>query len=197
MPAIVNIRGTSGSGKSTIARAIMALYTTHAPMRVRDRRQPIAYLCSRPLHRPLVVVGHYETDCGGTDTINGMDEIYSHVRAAARNGYNVLFEGLLSSAEKNRAIALHNDGFDLHVLHIDIPLEECVKSVEARRQGAYERKLAAGKSVEPPQPLNPKNTQSKWTGTRTTMRRLAEAGVKCYAGDRDYVLAEARRILGV
>jgi ABC-type oligopeptide transport system ATPase subunit len=194
---IVNIRGTSGSGKSTIARAIMALYTTRAAVRIKERKQPMMYLCSGAGLPTLAVIGHYETDCGGTDTINGMDEIYNWVRQANQRGYNVLFEGLLSSAEKNRAIQLHQDGLDLHVLHIDIPLEECVASVDLRRYNSYRRKRDAGKAVEQPKPLNPMNTKNKWTGTRTTMKRLAEAGIKCYSGDRAYVLAEARRILGL
>lgn len=195
MPHVVNIRGTSGSGKSTIVRAVMALYSTRSAVRVKERKRPIMYLCSRIDAPTLAVIGHYETDCGGTDTINGMDAIYGLVRQASAAGYNVLFEGLLSSAEKNRAIKLHQDGLDLSVLHIDIPLEECITSVEHRRLAAYRRKVNAGKDVDVPAPLNPKNTKSKWQGTRTTMQRLAEAGIKTFTGDRASVLTETRRIL--
>lgn len=211
MSKIVNIRGTSGSGKSTLVRQIMAQFTSVKPSHIAGRKRPISYLCEREGLKPLIVIGHYETDCGGTDTIPNMDEIYRRVRAAAGSGYNVLFEGLLSSAESRRTIELKQDGYDIRVVHIDIPLEECIASVEKRRAGAYQRKLQEydehviemqrlgkkPKKVLPkePGPLNPKNTESKWKGTRSTVRRLEGAGIQTYKGDREYAIGITRMLL--
>ena len=175
---IINIRGTSGSGKSTLIRRIMDCYETKMAVRRSDepkRKQPHGYILSRPKGRDCVIVGHYETPCGGCDTINGMDRIYQLVREGAEAGYDVIFEGLLISAEFNRTYALHTDDLDLFVVGLDIPLEKCVDSVNERRWAKNPAKPG----------VNPKNTESKWKGTRSTMKKLAEHGVDAQWADRD------------
>lgn len=169
---IINIKGTSGSGKSTIVRKIMDLYKGQKiPYKEAGRRQPIGYVLyrSEAQHsgKPLAVVGHYETACGGCDTINKMDRIYELVRQAHQNGYDVLFEGLLLSAEFQRTYKLHADELPLLVLGMDIPLDVCIESVNKRRWA---------KNPDKP-PVNPKNTESKWKGTKSTIRKLQEHGV--------------------
>ena len=78
---IINIRGTSGSGKSFLVRHIMRLYPKQVPVYVSDRRQPISYTLSRS-GRKLLVVGHYESVCGGCDTVHSMDAIFDLVRSS-------------------------------------------------------------------------------------------------------------------
>jgi len=175
---IINIRGTSGSGKSTLVRRIIDAYDTKMAVRRSDdpkRKQPHGYILSREGKRDLALIGHYETACGGCDTINGMDRIYQLVRESADAGYDVLFEGLLISAEFNRTYALHTDGYDLTVVGLDMPLDVCVDSVNQRRWA---------KNPDKP-PVNPKNTESKWKGTRSTMKKLQEHGVEAVWADRD------------
>lgn len=189
---IINIRGTSGSGKSTLVRKILELYQERVVFRADGRKQPLGYVYKHPCDSApsLAVVGHYETDCGGCDTISGMDKIYDLVRASADRGFDVIFEGLLISAEVNRTAKLHEDGYELNVLHLDLPIEECVASINTRRAAKAER---TGKPKPPP--VAEKNTISKHKGSRQSCKRLHAAGVKVYSGDRDYALSMARSLL--
>lgn len=209
---IINIRGTSGSGKSTVARDIMALYTGgRRKFFSPERKQPLGYTLNRgtvsKTGRGLAVVGHYETPCGGCDTITSMDRIFDLVRISHTAGYDVLFEGLLISAEVNRMAQLHLDGLPTHVVLLDVPLEECLRSVNERRRRQYDDRLgrlrrendereAAGKKPVLPYPeyrgeVNPKNTESKWKGSRQATARLQSLGVSCCTADRgaavDYI----------
>lgn len=182
--AIINIRGTSGSGKSTLVRRVMELYETKAAVRLKEgRKQPIGYILSKSMHNALALVGHYETDCGGCDTIANMDEIYANVRQASFANMDVLFEGLLISADANRIIQLHKDLLahtTVRVIALDTPLELCIESVNNRRRGAAERKGRDYKGD-----VNPKNTTSKFAGVKSSMKRIEAAGVPCSWESRD------------
>lgn len=92
---IINIRGTSGSGKSHLVRSVMDLYGLRTKFFVENRKQPIGYTAHRRTSgRNLSVLGHYETACGGCDTIPSLDQIFS--RAMKAHGeHDVLFEGLI------------------------------------------------------------------------------------------------------
>jgi thiamine pyrophosphate-dependent acetolactate synthase large subunit-like protein len=183
---IINIRGTSGTGKSTIVRAIMAHYDTRMKVRVEGRKQPLGYICHKHNHPSLAVVGHYETACGGCDTISPLDRIYELVEQSAQRNYDVLYEGLLISAEVNRAVDLASR-HDLVVMHLDVPLDVCVDSINQRRWA---------KNPDKP-PVNPRNTEQKHKGTKRAVERLAEAGVECHSGGRDVILELIERKLGL
>ena len=172
---VINIRGTSGSGKSTLIRRLVELYAEKTPVHVEGRRQPLFYELRDPNRPPLSLLGHYETACGGCDTIPSMDRIYDLVRERLGAGDSVLYEGLLISAEVNRAVALHTDGFDLTVVHLQPPLELCVDSVNQRRWA---------KTPDKPG-VNPKNTEAKFKQTIATCKKLAAQGITVIEADRD------------
>lgn len=172
---IINIRGTSGSGKSTLIRRVMERYDRCLSVRVPDRRQPIGYILQEEGRKSLAVVGHYETACGGCDTITSMDTIYDKVRRSHGMGMHVLYEGLLISADFNRAYALHQDQLPLLVIGLDTPLDLCLESVNMRRWA---------KNPDKP-PVNPKNTESKFKGVRSTMKKLQDHGVAAEWHDRE------------
>lgn len=181
MNCVINIRGTSGSGKSHLARRIMALYPEREDIFVEGRKRPFATLFKRPDGRNLFVIGHYETDCGGADTIADYDTYFQRARIEWLAGNDVLFEGLLSTPETRRTIELNElTKGELFVYFLDVPLQQCVDSVNSRRQAKAAR---SGKG--PPDPLNPKNTESKHKQAKVAMRKLKEAGVTCYEADRE------------
>lgn len=186
---IINIRGTSGSGKSTLVRAIMDLYPHRLPRHVEGRKRPLYYLLARPAphSQTLAVIGHYETPCGGCDTITNVDQVYEEVRRQHEAGHDVLFEGLLISAEQRRTIQMHRDGLPLLVAAIDIPLEECLASVNARRAA---RNPELGE-------VNPKNTTSKWKAVRSCMRKFGAEGIQTFSGSRAVVLEHLLLDLGL
>lgn len=176
---IVNVRGTSGSGKSTLIRAVMAQYANKTPIMVEGRKQPIGYLLSAKRLPDLTVLGHYETECGGCDTIscdNATDATFAMVREWHARGRNVLFEGLLISAEANRTIALHRDGLPLLVVSLTTPLEDCLAGIQERR--------ARKGTTRPLGPNTMKNLQSKQKGAATCCRKFREAGMAVLETDR-------------
>ncbi len=180
---IINIRGTSGTGKSHLVRQVMVAMNKAGdpiiPQHEANRRQPIGYVLIRPIGAPgrsILVVGHYETPCGGCDTINKMDRIYELVRKGVDRGYDVLFEGLLISAEVNRTQKLHDDDLELTVIALtEIPLQECLDSVNKRRWAKHPDKPG----------VNPKNTEAKWKQTRRSCARLEEAGIEVHRVNRE------------
>lgn len=194
---IINLRGTSGSGKSTVTRAVMERYPQHTKVKVAGRKQPIGNILDGALEGgvpgralpPLYIPGHYETPCGGCDTITSMDTIYEHVRKAVSAGMDVFFEGLLLSSEFNRTLALAEDfGRDqLLVIGLDLPLQECVDSVNGRRRA---------KRGEDAPGVNPKNTESKWKATRSVIAKLEAHQVRCEWQGREGALRRVLEELG-
>lgn len=191
----------------------MECYATRSAFYVPKRKQPIGYLYRREgPGRALAVVGHYETACGGTDTINGLDEIDRLVRLSHNSGHDVLFEGLLISSEVARAIALWNDTKELLVVALDTPLDQCLASVNARRDAGHQERLARveaqnaerrewkKKELPLPEPkggVNPKNTTSKHRAVELSMARLQEGGVPALWLSRDGAFNEIKRRLGL
>lgn len=186
----INIRGTSGSGKSTLVRKLMEhpAYALTSRVRAQGRKQPLGYMFHRRngSGRGLYVAGHYETACGGCDTIPSYDENYSHIRKAHSADMDVVFEGLLISAENRRLIELHNDYPGLvYVIALDVPLDVCLESINSRRR------VKKPEAVD----VNPKNTESKHKGVKSSMKKLAEAGVASSWENRDTAYAKLVELL--
>ena len=188
---LINIRGTSGSGKSHIIRQVMEAYggkDSFIRQKLEGRKQPLAYFKTNDeTHRFLYIPGHYETACGGCDTIHGNDTIFDLVRKAHGNGYDVLFEGLILSVEFNRTLLLAQECAPVRVFAINIPLEECLASINFRRQL---------KNPDAPD-VNPVNSKNKWQQTQRAMERLKLAGVDARMGNREEVLAWTKESLRV
>lgn len=188
---IINVRGTSGSGKSTIMRGVMRSAGYHQPHYEEGRKQPLFYTFMLPGRaRPVALIGHYEGDCGGCDTISGLDRTFALIRRLHSEGFHVLFEGLLITAEVVRTAQLHQDGLPLVVFGLSLPLEECLASVEGRRRAKAER---LGRPAPPP--LDPKNTESKHRGNVAACNRLRQAGVEVRWRGREEAAGEILALL--
>jgi hypothetical protein len=174
---LINIRGTSGSGKTTIVRQIREYYPTVARVMEPDRRQPISYVHNTRIAYPhiktLGIVGHYEAECGGCDTIASLDKIFSLVKQADDMGMDCIFEGLLISGDLWRVLELHQEGRELLVVALDTPIEVCIESVNTRRLRRFTRKGHPEKYT----PVKEKNTVSKHRGVVKTTERLQAEGV--------------------
>lgn len=184
---VINVRGTSGSGKSTLVRRITECYQSRERYYEPGRKQPIGYVYHRPEGRSLAVIGHYETPCGGCDTIPKMEHIFELVRKSHAAGLDVLFEGLLISADVKRTLALHEEGLPLVVVQLDVDIDTCLDSVNQRRRA---------KKPDAPD-VNPKNTISKHRGVVKSMEKLREAGVKHYTAGRVAAFNLIRTELGL
>jgi thymidylate kinase len=129
---LINVRGTSGAGKTTVVRALMAQCPRKAIYGIFGPRLPEAYKLTLP--HPAYVIGPYLTPCGGCDRILPFALIPQLIEKYAQQGH-VVFEGLLLSTfygDIGRLLETR----DSVVLFLDTPLELCIERVEARRRAA-------------------------------------------------------------
>ena len=147
MGLVINLRGTSGAGKTWLVREVMAAYRRggsepHAITRD-GRSRPIGWRLEHPSGgRALCVVGDYQGARGGTDTIplkdGGLDEAFRLANSETSAGRDVLLEGYQLSWERDRTVELaahqRSRGQAVHVLCLDVPLSRCVQNVVRRRR---------------------------------------------------------------
>lgn len=186
---IVNIRGTGGSGKSTIVRKIANLYSggTEA-FYIDGRKQPYFYLCSRANNegRQLCIVGGYETPTGGCDNIKTVDEAYTIVRSQAEQGRDVLFEGIMVQDDVRRFIELSAQ-FPTAVVYLTTPLEQCLAGIQSRRDARGDDR-----------PMKSENTKKRMDRqVRSMIPRLEKASVRVVKTDRDDAVVQVASLLGV
>src|SRR6266496_3953960 len=137
---IVSIRGTHGSGKSTIVTKIMAKYgaTPFYGAQRTPKSKPESYLLSLNGSTPLYVIGPYTTACGGADAIQPYSEIWPRVEKAANMVSHVLFEGALVSSSygsigHSMQRRIDENGEDCVFAFLDTPLDLCLERIRQRR----------------------------------------------------------------
>jgi hypothetical protein len=154
---IIQIRGTSGSGKSTVMRQVMLTLGEWLPIRREGRKQPLGYQ-----HADIVVLGHYESPCGGCDTIGSARAVYTLIQET--DAPIILCEGLLLSEDVKWSSQLP----DLRIIYLTTPLEQCITQIQQRR-------LAVGNS----KPLNTDNTTHRVGVIERSRVKLGALGVCC------------------
>jgi hypothetical protein len=179
---IINIRGTSGAGKSFIAYRLMDQFKTRADLKqtFAGRERIVGVRLSAPKRRDLVLAGRYTTACGGCDCLSwkgAADDIMGLVKKWNADA-DVLLEGLMvSSWAAPRLLTLCND-YGATLIQLTTPLEDCLDAVQSRRD---KRAADAGKEALP---LNPKNTASKWRSVYTQGVTLKALGARIEFLDR-------------
>lgn len=161
---IIQIRGTSGSGKSTVMKQVMERLGPWAPMYASGRKRPLYYKSSGEWR--AVILGHYESPCGGCDTIGSARAVYDLIQEI-RDGYEgipILSEGLLLSEDVKWSSQLPG----LRCLFLNTSLARCLSQISGRRA-----------EVGNDKPLNPANTENRVGTIERARIRLVEAGVKC------------------
>lgn len=169
---IIQIRGTSGSGKTTAMRTVMETITGKSPMDgwkqvMREgRKKPIAYW-----RNGLYVLGHYESACGGCDNVGSAAKVFDEIAAlgiATQVGVkseNILAEGLLLSEDFKWTNLLGQMGHDVRVYFLTTDVETCLQQIRLRRELAGNTK-----------PLNENNTRNRVARIESARIRLTEAG---------------------
>ncbi len=159
---VIQIRGTSGSGKSTVMKNVMnagewnAVYTP-------GRKRPLYYKSVAADWPSTVVLGHYDTPCGGCDTIGSARAVYDLIQKI-EGAAVILCEGLLLSEDVKWSSQLP----DLKVIYLLTPLEQCLRQIEGRRKAAGNDK-----------PLNPHNTSNRIGVIERSRLKLLEKGIEC------------------
>jgi hypothetical protein len=162
---LIQLRGTSGSGKSTAMRKIMSSLVGLEPHHVPRRKAPLFYITPKFYLPRTVVLGHYETPCGGCDTIGSARQVYELISTFPHD-VDVLCEGLLLSEDTKWTSQLVADGWDVRVLFITTPVERCLEWIKARRLDAGNEK-----------PLNPSNTVNRVKVIERARNKLSASGI--------------------
>lgn len=158
---IINIRGTSGSGKSWVVRRVMEDYGFWNGFYVPGRKQPLYHYPEDG--RSIAVLGHYNSPCGGCDTIGSAKQVYTLIQKLSQAKV-IIAEGLLLSEDVKWSSYLK----DLRVIFLTTSIEQCITQIEARRKEAGNDK-----------PLNRYNTENRVGVIERARVKLLTAGVDC------------------
>jgi len=177
---IISIRGTSGSGKTHLARAVMDRLGPRQEIPQEGERQHVGYVCFGP---PLLrVLGRYNVASGGADRISNRELAFRLLGEWAPSGH-VLYEGLLIGNEVQRTILLNRTN-PTHVIFLDVPLDACLEAINARRASRGET-----------EPVSLKKTTEKFEELKRVRFRLKDAGVKTYYLGREAALDQVLNLL--
>lgn len=160
-----NLRGTNGSGKTTVARAVIKEFGC-VPSRLEGKKVRIYQGQIRKL--PLFVLGDYHTDCGGCDTIPSVKIVAELLVKLREQGHGVVFyEGLMISHMLGTVGAtVHPWGMDHTMGFLDTPVQTCIDRVLARR-------MAKGNT----RPFDPnKNLVKDYRAVQQCMRNAVAGG---------------------
>lgn len=180
MTTIYNIRGTNGSGKTTVARSFLSTYPVdlsayHSPTKrdpAKMRRYP-----GTINEDAVLLLGSYATACGGMDKHpagKGFAVPQEAIRYALTRIWGpklkaIICEGVLASGVYGSwhefAQELEREGHTLAFVYLHTPADICLERIRDRQR-------AAGK--EPAPPGTPEydrmveNVTGKWKGTMAT-----------------------------
>lgn len=131
---IVNLSGTGGSGKTTVARRFIEEFGGEPLWRVvPESGKKKAFVIGYDVGQ-LWIPGSYETECGGCDTINwkgAANYLEDQVRLVTENGHHVLMEGYVQTKGMKRWGAFPG----IVWAFLDTPLEVCKERILARNGG--------------------------------------------------------------
>lgn len=186
--SIISIRGTSGSGKSTIIHTVLDRFPHTTVARDRDGRPEVYRVeveqdCGCP---PLFILGRYEAQCGGCDAMKDYSlRVPELVKQFLGQGH-VAFEGLLVSGAYGKiGEALERYGARVIYAFLDTPLETCVQRIEERRRRQGKPPLG-----------DHKNTESKFRAVQATKKRIAETDARIETIDHQDAVNSFLSLLG-
>jgi cytidylate kinase len=131
---IINIRGTNGSGKTTVVKSFLKNYPTREIYGALGPKRPVAYEVTIKAKRPLYVIGPYVSSTGGLDALPyKIQETIDTLLTKYEKLGNLLFEGVVVSTTFGALggwMAQRQD--KVIVAYLDTPLEVCMNSLAAR-----------------------------------------------------------------
>jgi hypothetical protein len=129
-------------------------------------RRPEAYrLAVQGVHQPIFVLGPYDIETGGCDSVQPYSLILELLDKYSVRGH-VVFEGSLISDNYGQVGAwLERQGQKSVVAFMETPLEECLRRVRTRRTGR-------GNDKE----FNPTNTTRRYGGVQKFRSRIEADG---------------------
>ena len=187
---IVQICGTNGSGKTTVARAVMAAGSPLVGGEVEIAGKHMGQLWRiTGAERLLFVAGRYgEAATGGCDRIHEPKAIYPVLEYQHGVGVHVLFEGIRMTNHTD-GLAFYRRVGDLTVVLLTTTLEECFAGLKARR-------LAAGGPEH--KELSVRDIESTVTRNKNYAFKLSQLGARVVKLTRDeapgFILSQFRSL---
>jgi predicted kinase len=147
---LLNIRGTNGSGKTTIANSLMlderpepvlmATQEVPAPTKRDPDRMRTREVWGTPCKYNGIILGTYRKSCGGCDEFSwkgSHDGMVQAIMWGMRHYNHVIFEGLTVTSSYQRYVDLArfaktHHGWFSHWIMLTVPVEECIRRVGAR-----------------------------------------------------------------
>jgi hypothetical protein len=183
---IISVRGTHGSGKSTVVRRVMDFFPLREEVMRPGRRRPMGYILSQHnSQKRVAVLGHYETPCGGCDSIPVVEDMYDFAREYARGGADILLEGILAQHYALKKFLTFSE-FGMTVLVLNTPLEQCIADTLARRgETTDERKAKITETIK-----------SEYRNVERGAERLRDNKIDVRLVNRDEALMQCLGLLG-
>lgn len=149
-PRAINVRGANGSGKSYLVSQWMKEQGAIPYPRLSNllgSTTAIRYPQYYVLGDGGRVIGNYQRDCGGCDTIHTQNEVRERiVEGLDQKSKYVLFEGVVLSTIFESWYQFSQSIGGMLWVYLDTPLEVCLKRVNSRNYGAeFKKQLVADK----------------------------------------------------
>lgn len=141
MFVVVKMGGCNGSGKTSVARALMKHIGIDDTRSFAGAHKREAHYVGEYEDVEVVVLGSYENVCGGMDTISDKEDRLALIKKHCKPGRIIFFEGLITGKTYGAIGQLSEQhvnkkkGRWLYAFP-DTPFETCVERVLARRQAA-------------------------------------------------------------
>lgn len=159
----IQIRGTSGSGKSTIIRHIIDwIDPSNLKPHYRDRSIPYYYSWGK-----IRIVGPYVRPSGGLDVL-GKEErrlanLFELYKQFHDEGCIVLSEGIMQAEDVKWTTQLLDYGVPLRIIYMDTDLDICIERI-------IQRRLEAGNTKD----FSEDNTRNRHEVIRRSRSRLLQ-----------------------
>lgn len=185
---IVNIAGTSGSGKSHLVRSFIDWankYGAVKPCYIDDRKDPIGYDVILKHSKTIHLVGAYENaDTAGCDTIRDVVWLYDYILEQHNAGKHVVYEGLFMM-NMTRGPQVAAETHAVYVILLTDPLAVCIASINDRRRARGEGPL-----------LKKDNTESNFKRAQSYADKMSRAGARVLGIKRSMALQQLVELLG-
>lgn len=185
---IIQVRGTSGSGKTYVVRKLLGKDLEWQSFVERwqgkNRRVPLYYLSG---DRKIAVCGSYETACGGCDGVGSARLVFELYERLMNLGVkHIVSEGLLLSEDTRWTLEADNRGWRPKVFHLDTEVDVCVEQIISRREEGKTKKT-----------FSPKNTIRRVGTISRAVTKLDKAGVQCFNVSSSVCAGLVLRTIGV
>lgn len=182
---IIQVRGTSGCGKSWIIHQLMkelvpfpaessqALWIpVKARWKNKKRRIPLYYVTKLHNNKIVAICGGYEAICGGCDNVGSAKHVF-WLYAKIRESFpqcHIISEGLLLSEDTKWTIKAQEMGWDPKAIFLTTEIDTCIQQINDRRK-------AVGKM----EPIPESNTRRRVEVINRAKVKLKNAGVWSHA----------------